>query len=84
MALGDAEAAALDDARRNAHVQHALAIGAVVQNAVAEHSLSAQSIEAAIRKGLLQLLYAPLGLDRANDVIARVLQMTRIGLGQRA
>lgn len=84
MALGDGEAAALDDARRNAHVQHALAIGAVVQNAVAEHSLSAQSIEAAIRKGLLQLLYAPLGLDRANDVIARVLQMTRIGLGQRA
>ncbi|NDZ13665.1 DEAD/DEAH box helicase [Variovorax sp. WS11] len=84
MALSDGEAAALDEARRNAHVQHALAISAVVQNAVAEHSLSAQSIEAAIRKGLLQLLYAPLGLDQANDVIARVLQMTRIGLGQRA
>ncbi|MDR6854303.1 UvrB domain 3-containing protein [Variovorax guangxiensis] len=84
LALGDGEAAALDDAKRNAHIDRALAISAVVQNAVAEHSLNAQNIEAAIRKGLLQLLYAPLGLDRANDVIARVLQMTRIGLGQRA
>jgi type I restriction enzyme R subunit len=84
MALGDDEAAALDEARRNAHIDHALAISAVVQNAVAEHSLNAQNIEAAIRKGLLQRLYVPFGLDRANDVIARVLQMTRIGLGQRA
>lgn len=84
LALGDGEVAALDEAQRNAHVHHALAISAVVQNAVAEHSLNAQNIEAAIRKGLLKLLYAPLGLDRANDVIARVLQMTRIGLGQRA
>jgi type I restriction enzyme R subunit len=37
-----------------------------VQSAMAEHSLNPQNIEAAIRKGLLQRLYAPLGLTGAT------------------
>jgi type I restriction enzyme R subunit len=53
----------------------------VVQAAVAEHSLNPQNIEAAIRKGVLQLLYAPLGLNRANEVIGHVLQITRVARG---
>ncbi|OUL98013.1 DEAD/DEAH box helicase [Variovorax sp. JS1663] len=84
MALGDAEAANLDQAQRREHVAHALAIHRMVQAAVAEHSLNPQAIEAAIRKNLLQLLYAPLGMERAGDVIGRVLQMTRFSLSRRA
>jgi type I restriction enzyme R subunit len=83
IALGD-EAPRLSEPQRSAHVDHALAISHVVQAALAEHSLNPQNIEAAIRKGLLQLLYAQLGLDRANDVIGRVLQITRVGLGRHA
>ena len=83
IALGD-EAPRLSEPQRSAHVDHALAISHVVQAALADHSLNPQNIEAAIRKGLLQLLYAPLGLDRANDVIGRVLQITRVGLGRHA
>jgi type I restriction enzyme R subunit len=81
MVLGDAEAARLDAAQRSAHIDHALAISQVVQAAVAEHSLNPQNIEAAIRKGVLQLLYAPLGLNRANEVIGHVLQITRVARG---
>ncbi|MDR6534604.1 HsdR family type I site-specific deoxyribonuclease [Variovorax soli] len=84
IALGTEEASRLDEAQRNAHVDHALAISGVVQAAVAEHSLNPQSIEAAIRKGLLQRLYAPLGLERTNDVIAQVLHISRLGLGRHA
>lgn len=51
---------------------------------MAEHSLNPQSIESAIRKGLLQLLYAPLGLDKAGEVIGHVMQIARAGLGRRA
>ncbi|WP_232062253.1 type I restriction endonuclease subunit R [Variovorax sp. PBS-H4] len=83
IALGD-EATRLDEAQRSRLVDHALAISGVVQAALAEHSLNPQDIEAAIRKGVLQLLYAPLGLDRANAVIGHVLQITRVALGRRA
>jgi type I restriction enzyme R subunit len=84
LALGDDEAVRLDAAQRGTHIEHALTISQVVQAAVAEHSLSPQNIESAIRKSLLQLLYAPLGLDKAGEVIGHVIQITRVGLGRRA
>lgn len=84
LAIGDAEAARLDDARRHQLVGQALTISQIVQAAVGEHSLNQQNIESAIRKGLLQLLYAPLGLDKAGEVIGHVIQVTRVGLGRRA
>jgi type I restriction enzyme R subunit len=84
IALGDEEASGLDEVQRRKHIDHALAISHVVQTALAEHSLNPQNIESAIRKGLLQRLYAPLGLARANDVIGRVLEITRVGLGRHA
>jgi len=82
LALGDE--VALDAAQRGKYVDHALTISQVVQAAVAEHSLSPQNIESAIRKSLLQLLYAQLGLDKAGEVIGHVIQITRVGLGRRA
>lgn len=84
IALGDQEASGLDEAQRSRYIDHALAISRVVQVALAEHSLNLQNIEAAIRKGLLQRLYAPLGLARANDVIGHVLQIIRVDMGRRA
>ena len=50
---------------------------------MAEHSLNPQDLESAIRKKLLTRLYAPLGLDRAGEVIAHVLRITRVELGRR-
>lgn len=83
IALGD-EASGLNEAQRSKYVDHAIAISHVVQAAMAEHSLNPQNIEAAVRNGLLQRLYAPLGLARANDVIGHVLQIIRVDLGRRA
>lgn len=77
MALGEEEAAGLDDAQRNAHADRALAISRIVEDAMAEHSLNPQDIESAIRKGLLQLLHASLGLARAREVVGHVLRIAR-------
>jgi type I restriction enzyme, R subunit len=84
MALGDEEAHRLDEAQRRDQVHRALAISRAVQDALAEHSLSPQDVEAAIRKSLLQLLYVPLGRERANDVIDRVLRITHVAWSRRA
>ena len=65
------------------YVDHALAISRVVQDAVAEHSLDPQGIEAAIRKDLLTRFYASLGLNKANAVIGHVLQITQVSLSRR-
>jgi type I restriction enzyme R subunit len=54
--------------------EEARAIDAVVQRAVAEHSLHPQDIEAAIRQALLPRLFALLGLDAAKAVIDQVLR----------
>ncbi|GAA4343781.1 hypothetical protein GCM10023165_26500 [Variovorax defluvii] len=83
LALGE-EAASLGEAQRKAHVDQALAIGHAVEAAMAEHSLSPQDIESTIRKSLLQLLYAPLGLARTNEVIGHVLRVTRVSLARQA
>ena len=64
----------------NAYIDQALMIDDVVNTAVAEHSLNPQHIEAEIRKGLLPRLFKQLGMERAKQVIERVLHITRVGL----
>jgi type I restriction enzyme R subunit len=82
LVLGEEAVQAMDDAARQALVSQALSIDEVVRTAVAENSLSPQSIEAAIRKGLLPLLFGKLGLDRAKEAVEQIVQITRLGLGK--
>lgn len=82
LVLGDEAFAKLSDDTRDQLVQQALAIDTVVRDAVAENSLNPQNIEAAIRKGLLPLLFGSLGLDHAKEVIEQVIQITRVGLSR--
>lgn len=63
-------------------VQQAIAMDEVVRDAVAENSLNPQNIEAAIRKGLLPLLFGSIGLDNAKLVVEQVIQITRVGLSK--
>jgi hypothetical protein len=63
-------------------VVEAKAIDQVVRNAVAEHSLNPQNIEAAIRQALLPRLFIIMGLARAKSAIDQVIQVTRLGLSR--
>ena len=82
LVLGEDAVATMHDGARQAAVEQALQIEGVVRTAVAENSLSPQSIEAAIRKGLLPLLFGKLGLDRAKDAVEQIVEITRLGLGK--
>jgi type I restriction enzyme R subunit len=79
MVLGE-EAFAFGDS--NQWAAEALDIDRVVNDAVAENSLNPQNIEMAIRQSLLPRLFAVMGLEKAKDVIERVIQVTRIGLSR--
>ena len=63
-------------------VDEAFAIDQTVRQAVAEHSVSPQDIEAEIRRKLLPRLFNLIGLDHAKEVIERVIQITRVGLSR--
>lgn len=63
-------------------VKQAFVIDATVKQAVAEHSLNPQNIETSIRQALLPVLFASMGLDRAKDAIAQVIQVVRLGVGR--
>lgn len=63
-------------------VKEAETIDAVVRQAVAEHSLNPQNIEAAIRKALLPKLFSLMGLDKAKEVIDQVIQVMRVGVAK--
>ena len=62
--------------------QQAMDIDEVVRQAVAEHSLNPQNIEAAIRQALLPRLFELMGLDKAREAIDHVIQVTRVGLAR--
>ncbi len=83
LVLGDEAFAALDDGARCTLVEQAVAIDGTVRTAVAENSLNPQNIEAAIRKGVLPLLFGTLGLDNAKAVVEQVIQITRVGLSRK-
>lgn len=82
LVLGDEAFAALSGDATDKLVQQAIAMDTVVRDAVAENSLNPQNIEAAIRKGLLPLLFGTLGLDNAKLVVEQVIQITRVGLSK--
>ncbi|MDM4766673.1 HsdR family type I site-specific deoxyribonuclease [Pelomonas sp. SE-A7] len=82
LVLGEDSFAALESQTLERLVQQSLAIDTVVKDSVAENSLNPQNIEAAIRKGLLPLLFGSLGLDNAKQVVEQVIQITRIGLSK--
>ena len=82
LVLGEEAFAALTQAARNTLVEQAVAIDGIARTAVAEHSLNPQNIEAAIRNGVLPMLFATLGLDNAKAVVEQVIQITRVGLGR--
>lgn len=79
MVLGDA---AFQQADPEALIQQARHIDEVVRQAVAEHSLNPQNIEAVIRKSLLPALFGLMGLDKAKEAIEQVIQVTRVGLAR--
>ena len=54
----------------------------IVLNAVAENSLNPQSIEAAIWKSVLPLLFKGFGLERAKAAVERIVEVTRLGLAR--
>lgn len=79
MVLGEA---AFEAAEQAALIEHAKGIDEVVRQAVAEHSLNPQNIEAAVRKALLPKLFDLMGLDKAKDAIDEVIQVTRVGIAR--
>jgi type I restriction enzyme R subunit len=82
MVLGEDAFAVLNAEAVDGFVKQALAMDVVVRDAVAENSLNPQNIEAAIRKGLLPLLFVSLGLDNAKQVVEQVIQITRVRLSK--
>jgi type I restriction enzyme, R subunit len=82
LVLGDEAFATLSGEAVDSLVQQAFAMDIVVRDAVAENSLNPQNIEAAIRKGLLPLLFGTLGLDNAKLVVEQVIQITRVGMNK--
>jgi len=75
--LGNNHFETIDSDGHKKLVTEAFSIDEIVNTAIAEHSLNPQSIEAEIRKGLLPRLFSLFGLDKAKDVIERIIQIIR-------
>lgn len=60
----------------------AFSIDQVVTTAVAEFSINPAEIENAISMKLLPMLFADLGIDKAQQLIEEVLKLTRLGLAR--
>lgn len=63
-------------------VELAFSIDQVVTTAVAEFSINPAEIENAISMKLLPMLFADLGIDKAQQLIEEVLKITRLGLAR--
>lgn len=75
--LGEDHFETIDSKDHQKLIDESLSIDGVIKTAIAEHSLNPQSIEAEIRKGLLPRLFSLFGLDKAKDVIERIIQIIR-------
>ncbi|MCC5982630.1 MAG: type I restriction endonuclease subunit R [Oceanicaulis sp.] len=64
------------------YVAAALDMETAVRDAVAEHSLNPQNIEAAIRKAILPRLFSLTGLEKAKVITERIVEITRIGIAR--
>ncbi len=82
LVLGEQAFAARNEADRANLSEQAITMDGIVRNAVAENSLNPLNVEAAIRNGLLPLLFGNLGLDHAVAVADQVIQITRVGLSR--
>jgi hypothetical protein len=82
LVLGDGYFEKIGKQDGQAYIDEAFAIEKTVRKAVAEHSVNPQDIETEIRRALLPRLFNLIGLDRAKEVIERVIQITRVGLSR--
>jgi type I restriction enzyme, R subunit len=71
-----------DDSLANEYADLSLRIERIVNDAVAEYSLSPQNIEAAIRKSTLPLFFKRLGLEQAKEVADKIVEVTKVGLAR--
>ncbi len=83
LVLGDDYFAHVNNDERETLVALALDTDDVVDRSVAEHSLNPQSIEASITKALLPVFFKPMGMDKAKEVIEKIIHITRVGLVKR-
>ena len=58
----------------------AIQVDEIVTNAVAEFSINPSEIENKIRLALLPVLFKAIGMDKAQSIIADVIQITRLGI----
>ena len=82
LVLGDEHVDKSTQEEQQQYIEEALAIDKIVDQAVSEYSLNTQNIEAAIRTGLLPRLFKLIGMDKAKEVIEKVIYITRIGLSR--
>lgn len=82
LVLGDDHFDGMDAETEKRWVGEAFAIDEIVKNAVAENTLNPQNIEAEIRKALLPKMFQIMGLEKAKEVIERIVQITRVGLSR--
>jgi type I restriction enzyme, R subunit len=80
LVLGEAAFGVYTPTEIDALADEALNIDHIVDQAVAEHSLNPQSIEAEIRKGLLPGLFKQVGMEKAKTIIEEVIRIVRVGL----
>jgi type I restriction enzyme R subunit len=71
-----------DEGLADEYADLSLTIERIVNDAVAEYSLSPQNIESAIRKSILPLLFKRVGLEQAKDVADRIVEVTKLGLAR--
>lgn len=80
LVLGDDHFEAIAPEEKSQLVEEAKTIDSIVSNAVAEHSLNPQSMEASIKTCILPRLFKLMGLEKAKDVIEHIIQITRVRL----
>lgn len=83
LALGGDRTPAHEDSMEARYIEEAFRIDRIVRDAIAEHSLNPQNIEAAVRKGLLPSLFKLMGLEAAKTAIEHVIQTVRVRLSRR-
>ncbi len=81
---GDNDSLADKELDNDKLVAYAFEIDEVVKTNVAEYSINASEIENAINRSLLPMLFADLGIDKAQQLIEEVLKITRLGLSRAA
>jgi len=75
----------IDDDISDRWVELSFKVDEIITNAIAEHSINPQNIEAEIRKNLLPLIFGECkkvgsGMDQAKAMIERIVQVVREGL----